>query len=483
MPTLIDNGESGLSVRTSLNNWIGQKFNVRAFGAAGDGVTDDTDAINAANAAAQASGGLVYFPDGHYVISGGSTGFNATTNGILTFAVEYVYNGSPKAVKWVGETQGAASTPITGYRSGPLLDFRGAPAGSGTAPAAISTAPLEYPDFSGAGSFNNLNFYIEGLCLLLPANPTFGGVMASNTLRFNATRVSVFAEGVSTQPTHESFGIWTPQRLNNVFCTLDDTHCVGFMYGYVVGEHCKLLGAYAGLNVNNYKFTGIHVSWGLIRSEACHRHILVVDDDPQVSQVIVDLTMESETSSAPPWAVTSNTDAISDSGNILYGAIRFEVSNASSADIPYTGCENVQFRNLIGGKNGALTLFQRQLWMQQVGDGFLHLPGNIYNTAGASYDGSDWTARTATPTIFGSTNGGFQFYRDIGKSIGSTYAPTQVGQWDQSGITPPKWSADPTTNAVGAALSSADKGLVYFNTSTNKLKVYNGSAWETITSA
>ena len=46
----------------------GQEFNVRAFGATGDGKTLDTDAINKAiEAAAAAGGGTVQFPAGTYL--------------------------------------------------------------------------------------------------------------------------------------------------------------------------------------------------------------------------------------------------------------------------------------------------------------------------------------------------------------------------------------------------------------------------------
>ncbi|PMZ91409.1 MULTISPECIES: M10 family metallopeptidase C-terminal domain-containing protein [unclassified Pseudomonas] len=47
-------------------------FNVQNFGAKGDGVTDDTAAIqNAIDAAAAAGGGQVYMPTGTYIVSGG----------------------------------------------------------------------------------------------------------------------------------------------------------------------------------------------------------------------------------------------------------------------------------------------------------------------------------------------------------------------------------------------------------------------------
>src|ERR1700738_3043057 len=47
-------------------------FNVKSdqFGALGDGTTDDTAAINAAEVAASAAGGTVYFPPGAYVAQG-----------------------------------------------------------------------------------------------------------------------------------------------------------------------------------------------------------------------------------------------------------------------------------------------------------------------------------------------------------------------------------------------------------------------------
>jgi hypothetical protein len=48
----------------------GAAHNVRAFGAAGDGVTDDTAAIQAALNQADAAGGGVFIPDGIYLVSG-----------------------------------------------------------------------------------------------------------------------------------------------------------------------------------------------------------------------------------------------------------------------------------------------------------------------------------------------------------------------------------------------------------------------------
>lgn len=56
-------------------NWT----NVKAFGAMGNGVTDDTAAINTAIASIPSTGGVLYFPAGNYVTSGGFVIANETT--------------------------------------------------------------------------------------------------------------------------------------------------------------------------------------------------------------------------------------------------------------------------------------------------------------------------------------------------------------------------------------------------------------------
>lgn len=62
-------GPSGVTWPSPVVDSGGQVFNVKAYGAAGDGTTDDTAAIQATVYAAKTVGGAIYFPAGSYRIT------------------------------------------------------------------------------------------------------------------------------------------------------------------------------------------------------------------------------------------------------------------------------------------------------------------------------------------------------------------------------------------------------------------------------
>lgn len=85
-------------------------FNVKAFGATGDGTTDDTAAIQAAISAVPATGGVVYFP--------AATGYllNSVSLSITTAATILLGDGAENTKLLIGTSfSGTAAVSITAY--------------------------------------------------------------------------------------------------------------------------------------------------------------------------------------------------------------------------------------------------------------------------------------------------------------------------------------------------------------------------------
>ena len=87
----------------------GQVFNVKAYGATGDGTTDDTSSIQAAWSAAKAVNGTLFFPPGTYLLS-------TQLNKPMSFAGPDIRGAGPQAT--VLDYSGAAGTAAIDYIGG-----------------------------------------------------------------------------------------------------------------------------------------------------------------------------------------------------------------------------------------------------------------------------------------------------------------------------------------------------------------------------
>jgi hypothetical protein len=184
-------------------------FNVKVYGAKGDGVTDDTSAINAALAAANAAGGTVYFPAGVYICSGqwnmanfsnvhlrGAGGIFQGGNALGTM-IKFTQSGSTSCINNTGGIGCSFRDIVFAYTSatytGTLLDA------SVAAPHNITQGKIEGCQFLQLGTsnsaanlvaINNVSGYVIDNCIFARASCAIRGGWNGSAGASNAVTVS-----------------------------------------------------------------------------------------------------------------------------------------------------------------------------------------------------------------------------------------------------------------------------------------------------
>lgn len=234
--------------------WV---FDVKAYGAVGDGVTDDTTAIRAAVTAATAYAianetayAEVWFPPSpsSYVVSSAPlTGANFG-NAVIPLPIiadtarkiTLVFTGCFDAVTmqhWnqtVGQRWGSTiKCTLTGLTDG----------GANGAPSVIGgPTPSQGYGVGSPALFNNINVIIEGIGISIPLNPTLGGIDLRGCAQAAVRRVAVTPDASTAaiaggSPASWSFGYLPPNSLNNDVNILEDFTAYGVAAGFVITEH------------------------------------------------------------------------------------------------------------------------------------------------------------------------------------------------------------------------------------------------------
>ncbi|WP_197085256.1 glycosyl hydrolase family 28-related protein [Saccharothrix sp. ST-888] len=233
-------------------------FSVRAFGAVGDGVADDTaairSAINAAVAWAVSSGRFdctVLFPEATYLLSsppvkGGATAGNA----LLPIPVI-----APTASKVTVRFKGTGSTALPHWQqTAPEINGTVLKAtyqelmDSTNGECSVLGGPTPQHGY-GQGSttlFNNVLVVVDGIQVQVKGNHSSGFISAFDFRGMAEAHVisaSAFTDQSPTSmvwPNGSGFdwGLAMPFPANNALCKVDSFSVEGYTYGAFLAEHC-----------------------------------------------------------------------------------------------------------------------------------------------------------------------------------------------------------------------------------------------------
>lgn len=133
--TYVNDGD--LATPENVNEWLNRAahevFNIKAFGAEGDGATDDSIAVQAAlTAATDAGGGLVYAPGGTYILN---SPLRISSNTKLVLSDNTIFRRGANTTYMLGNDPGEA----TGYEGGGGIVIEG---GTWDARGDVHTDPM-----------------------------------------------------------------------------------------------------------------------------------------------------------------------------------------------------------------------------------------------------------------------------------------------------------------------------------------------------
>lgn len=321
----------------ALTNWTpltGRpgRYNVKLYGAQGDGSTDDTAAINAAVTAgfnAGTSNGTsyaeIYFPPGEYVVSSATTKGGATQGNaqiplpvVASTAEKFVmvFSGVVDAtgfVHWEQTVAQRSGAVIRSTLTGLALD------GTWGAPSIIGGPTVA----QGSGVYSNMKVVINGITLMAPFNPGIIGLDAKFCAQMHVVSLAVLANApavgspsITTLPTNDlGMGLRGPQNGNNDCYVIDDYACEGFYYAMQWGEHV------AALRIASvYCRVAVFLATG---GGSFHGGSIV-----NMSVEVADVAIQTAGTPGSAWpvhiaqlAVESVTTAVDDANGVLHGMI------------------------------------------------------------------------------------------------------------------------------------------------------------------
>ncbi len=451
----------------SLSNWASLSskagvYNVKDYGVKGDGVTDDTSAINALISAAFAAGvangtnyAEIYFPPAVYLIAGNPT-TGGSTYGSAQIPLPIIPEGpvlsnpadpnSPHLIphqKFILVLKGTADATALYHWLQTVPQEAGAVLrttyDAGTAlPATGAVSVIGGPNAQGGGDathqygtstnrWNNMLVVVDGITIEVPQNGNMSGFDFQGIAEANVLNASVLARstvtGAPTPPDPNwSFGLYMPQTNNNDNCNIGYYSCEGLVYGLIIHEHVqanslRLINCFDGLVVwpaSGFPHRNV-ISYASI--ENCKRCIVFASTGiMKVDILCADIEAGSEAIILDPNNAGSGTIGISSNGS-TGDSLNTALGTGSTA---VSGGANLKIINLdqtpghVAAPSVAATTvsFKNPFWR----DAIITITGGV--VTGIDVDGA--TQFTATPATV---------YLPTGKSITLTYSSAPSWQW------------------------------------------------------
>lgn len=223
-------------------------FYVTEYGATGDGVTDDTAAIqDAIDACEAAGGGTVYFPEGVYVVNGALQDTGRSNAQLLLPRVAVDAVTEPLSIRLLGPFRPVSQPSVVG--AGAVLPDRGAII-QGTLATGGGSLMGAWGPSGSSEDFSFVRVEIQNLTLRMPANPTKSCLDLSHVTACDLDGLQIDAgnyhvPSIAAQTTATSYGLRLPKNNNGASTELGRVDVIGFYNGVECGEHC----AAAHLNI------------------------------------------------------------------------------------------------------------------------------------------------------------------------------------------------------------------------------------------
>jgi hypothetical protein len=244
MKQIIPGVTSGQVFLATLNNQP-TLYNVKDYGAYGDGIHDDTAAIQAAiNAHVSDRKGSVYFPTGEYIIAGDlQTSINEINyNSQLYIPFRAANSPDRMQVRLIGESRlYLPSFPFVASnlsKSGVIL--HSTIQGTGDLPSVIASKGIH----SAFGDLNYNDIYIENIYVMVDANITGSGptisafnmIYSHKTDMENCGAVIDVAITTSVLPQNHTYGLLVAPLNGEITSYVNGFLAMGFWCGCAAGE-------------------------------------------------------------------------------------------------------------------------------------------------------------------------------------------------------------------------------------------------------